>query len=131
MSQTDSRVALITGGARGIGLGIARSLASEGWRLALGGRRPAEDVAGVMKEFEQDGVEACYCWAMSRRRTIATEPSKKGRERFGALHLLVNNAGITSPGRRDILEADEESFDRVLGVNLKGPFFLTQAWPPG
>jgi len=48
------------------------------------------------------------------------------RERFGALHLLVNNAGITSPGRRDILEADEESFDHVLGVNLKGPFFLTR-----
>jgi len=127
MSRTDSRVALITGGARGIGLGIARSLAAEGWRLALGGRRPAEDVAGVMKEFEQDGVEACYCCGDvaaedDRRRTI-----EEVRGRFGALHLLVNNAGITSPGRRDILEADEESFDRVLDVNLKGPFFLTQA----
>ena len=127
MSRADSRVALITGGARGIGLGIARSLAAEGWRLALGGRRPAEDVADVMNGFEQDGVEVCYC-----RGDVATEADRgriieEIRGRFGALHLLVNNAGITSPGRRDILEADEESFDRVLDVNLKGPFFLTQA----
>ena len=127
MSRADSRVALITGGARGIGLGIARSLASEGWRLALGGRRPAEDVADVMTGFERDGVQVCYC-----RGDVAVEADRgriieEIRGRFGALHLLVNNAGITSPGRRDILEADEESFDRVLDVNLKGPFFLTQA----
>jgi NAD(P)-dependent dehydrogenase (short-subunit alcohol dehydrogenase family) len=49
------------------------------------------------------------------------------REHFGRLDLLVNNAGITSPGRRDILEADEAGFDRVFAVNLKGPYFLTQA----
>jgi len=127
MSRADGRVALITGGARGIGLGIARSLASEGWQLALGGRRPAEDVADVLVEFEQGGTGVCYC-----RGDVATAADRlriieEIRERFGALHLLVNNAGITSPGRRDILEADEESFDRVLDVNLKGPFFLTQA----
>ena len=127
MSRADGRVALITGGARGIGLGIARSLASEGWQLALGGRRPAEDVADVLVEFKQGGTGVCYCRgdvaiAADRLRII-----EEIRERFGALHLLVNNAGITSPGRRDILEADEESFDRVLDVNLKGPFFLTQA----
>ncbi len=50
------------------------------------------------------------------------------REKFGRLDVLVNNAGITSPGRKDILnDADEASFDLVMGVNLKGPFFLTQA----
>ncbi len=126
MSQPNRRVALITGGARGIGLGIARSLAAEGWEIALGGRRPVEEVTEVIEAFEADGVQACYCRgdvanATDRKRTVA-----EVRERFGALHLLVNNAGITSPGRRDILEADEESFDRVFGVNLKGPFFLTQ-----
>ena len=126
MSQPQHRVALVTGGARGIGLGIARWLATDGWQLALGGRRPIEDVADVLDTFRQDGIEVCYCQgdvavAADRKRTVT-----EVREKFGALHLLVNNAGITSPGRRDILEADEEDFDRVLGVNLKGPFFLTR-----
>ena len=59
--------------------------------------------------------------AADRERMIAAV-----RERFGRLDVLVNNAGITSPGRKDLLEADEAGFDRVVGVNLKGPYFLTQ-----
>ncbi|MEZ6053302.1 MAG: 3-ketoacyl-ACP reductase [Planctomycetaceae bacterium] len=59
--------------------------------------------------------------AADRERMIA-----ETRSAFGRLDVLVNNAGITSPGRKDILEADEASFDRVIGINLKGGFFLTQ-----
>lgn len=126
MSRT-SPVALITGGARGIGLGIAQVLAADGCRLALNGVRGESDVAEVLESLRSDhSVEVHYCQgdvssADDRQRII-----DEVRQRFGRLDVLVNNAGITSPGRKDILEADEKSFDRVVGVNLKGPFFLTQ-----
>jgi 3-oxoacyl-[acyl-carrier protein] reductase len=121
-----SRVALITGGTRGIGLGIARALADAGFALALNGVRPESEVAGVFEELRIAGAVVDYCpgdvgVAADRAAIIA-----RVRERFGQLDVLVNNAGITSPGRKDLLEADEAAFDRVIATNLKGPFFLTQ-----
>lgn len=121
-----SRVALITGGARGIGLGIARELASAGWRLMLNGIRPKEQVLDVLQELAGLGTEAEYCpgdvgLAADRMRLVEST-----LHRFGRIDSLINNAGITSPGRKDLLEADEESFDHVMAVNLKGPYFLTQ-----
>ncbi len=127
MSESSSPVALITGGARGIGLGIARCLALDGFSLALNGVRAETDVSETLVTLRNDqSAEVLYCRgdvsvAEDRQRMI-----EEVRERFGRLDVLVNNAGITSPGRKDILEAEEESFDRVIGVNLKGPFFLTQ-----
>jgi 3-oxoacyl-[acyl-carrier protein] reductase len=126
MSVSGRRVALITGGARGIGLGIARSLAAEGLMLALNGVRPEGDVGEVLDQLRAEGSHAMYCpgdvsSAEDRRRLI-----ERVRGEFGRLDVLVNNAGITSPGRKDILEAEESSFDRVVSVNLKGPYFLTQ-----
>ncbi|MFV0444192.1 MAG: 3-ketoacyl-ACP reductase [Planctomycetaceae bacterium] len=124
--MTTQRVALITGGARGIGLGIANALAAEGLTLALNGVRPEDDVGDVLHALKEQGTDVCYCQgdvslAEDRQRIIDTV-----RSRFGRLDVLVNNAGITSPGRKDILDADEAAFDRVVGVNLKGPFFLTR-----
>lgn len=121
------RVALITGGARGIGLGISRQLASAGWTLMLNGVRPKEAVAGVLEELEAAGVEVDYHAA-----DVATSDGRRDlvdavQQRFGRLDALVNNAGITSPGRKDILDAEEADFDRVIGINLKAPFFLTQS----
>lgn len=121
------KVALVTGGARGIGLGIARELAATGWALMLNGVRPAAEVATAVAELRELGADVDYCpgdlaEASQRQRLIDVI-----RERFGRLDALVNNAGITSPGRVDILDAEESSFDRVMGVNLKGPYFLTQA----
>lgn len=120
------RVALITGGTRGIGLGIARALAAEGWDLALNGVRQAEDVSACLDSLRHDGATVIYCRgdigvAADRQAVI-----EQVRGEFGRLHALVNNAGITSPGRKDVLEADEETWDRVFDTNLKGPFFLTQ-----
>ncbi len=119
-------VALITGGSRGIGFGIARSLAAENWNLAINGIRDEADVAEALARLEESGVEVVYCQgdiscSADRSRIMDTI-----RERFGRLNVLVNNAGITSPGRREVLDADDESFDRVMGGNLKGPYFLTQ-----
>ncbi len=105
---------------------MARSLAAEGWSLALNGVRAEAEVAEVLEDLREEGAEVLYCAgdvsvAADRQRMLDAV-----RDRFGRLDALINNAGITSPGRKDILEADEEAFDRVVGVNLKGPFFLTQ-----
>ena len=121
------RVALVTGGTRGIGLGVARALAAEGFDLALCGVREEALVAPVLAELRAKGGEVRYFAAdvasgADRERLLASV-----RSAFGRLHLLVNNAGIAPAVRADLLEAGEESFDRLVGVNLKGPYFLTQA----
>ncbi len=119
-------VALITGGTRGIGLGIAHSLAAEGHRIAINGVRPEAAAREAVESLAARGAEVVYCQgdvgSSDDRRAILD----RVRERFGALHFLINNAGITSPGRKDLLEADEAAFDQVVAVNLKGPYFLTQ-----
>lgn len=120
-------VALVTGSTRGIGLGIARRLAVDGHDLALNGIRPEAEAAAALQEIRSTGARAEYA-----RGDVSSADDRAAmlaviRDRFGRIDVLVNNAGITSVGRKDILEADEASFDRVLGVNLKGPYFLTQA----
>ena len=121
------KVALITGGARGIGFGIAQWLAREGFDLAINGVRDESLVAESLEQLRSNGVDVVYCQGdvsiPSDRESIV----RTVRQAFGRLNVLINNAGITSPGRKDVLEATEDSFDRVIGVNLKGPFFLTQA----
>jgi 3-oxoacyl-[acyl-carrier protein] reductase len=121
------RVALVTGGARGIGLGIARALAREGFDLALCGRREESEAAGALAELRALGAAVLYVSA-----DLASAPDRERllaavRERFGRLHLLVNNAGVAPPVRADLLEAGASSFEHVLRTNLEGPHFLTQA----
>jgi len=123
----DHRVALVTGGSRGIGLGIARALAGEQWDLAINGLRAESEVLAVLDELRGVGSDVVYCQGDVGQADGRAAILAAARAHFGRLHLLVNNAGITSPGRRDILEATEEAFDQVLAVNLKGAFFLTQA----
>lgn len=120
-------VALITGGSRGIGLGIAQHLARNGFDVAINGMREAEAVAEVVFELEKLGAGVLYC-----RGDIGDPEARKQilwqvRERFGRLNVLVNNAGVAPKERKDILEATEESFEYVIKVNLQGPYFLTQA----
>jgi 3-oxoacyl-[acyl-carrier protein] reductase len=122
-----SRTALVTGGTRGIGLGIARALAREGWHLALNGVRPDEDVAGAIDELRQAGRIVHYlrgdlASAQDRARIVSA-----ARERFGVVNALVNNAGRAPRVRADLLEASEESFEDLLRTNLQGPYFLTQS----
>jgi len=118
---------LITGGTRGIGLGIARALAREGWMLALGGRRSEADAASALSELRALGVEVHYLRgdlskAEDRARLVA-----ELRAAIGVPNALVNNAGRAPRARMDLLEATEDSFDEVLRTNLQGPYFLTQA----
>ena len=120
------QVALITGGSRGIGLGIATQLAEAGFDIAINGVRPEEKVKGVLDALKKFGGKVIYCQAdiASTEQRIAMVD--RIRESFGALHLLVNNAGIAPSERKDILEATEESFVHLLSTNLQGPYFLTQ-----
>ena len=119
-------VALITGGSRGIGLGIAKALVKEGYRVAINGVRPIQQIKETLNDLKADGGEVIYCQGdignSDERKKIVEEI----KNQWGHLHVLVNNAGIAPHERKDILEADEKSFDRLINVNLKGPYFLTQ-----
>ena len=126
MEEASRPVALVTGGSRGIGAGICRALAASGYDLVVNGRRPVTDVTDVVEEFESLGAGVLYVAADIGSREDRAAMLDSVRERFGRLDVLVNNAGITSPGRDDLLEAKEESFDLVINTNLRGPYFLTQ-----
>ncbi|KAA2242919.1 3-ketoacyl-ACP reductase [Chitinophaga agrisoli] len=121
------KVALITGGSRGIGLGIARHLAAGGYNLAINGIRPAAAVQEALTALRAYNVQVIYCQADIAYAEQRQQLLQQVKQQFGRLHVLVNNAGIAPRERKDILEATEQSFDEVLSTNLKGPYFLTQA----
>lgn len=121
-----NKTALITGGAHGIGLGVAEQLASEGYAIAILGRSSEEDVEKNIDKIKSFGTPVIYCCG-----SIASEKSRKSilhkiDAEFGRLDVLVNNAGVAPKARLDILSTTEENFDFVLNINLKGTFFLTQ-----
>jgi 3-oxoacyl-[acyl-carrier protein] reductase len=124
------KVALITGAGRGIGLGIAMALASDPidpCDIAVMDIHPDEVVIPALNELREQGVEVLYCRADVTDREARQRTLDEIEERFGRLNVLVNNAGVAPRVRADILEATEVSYDWVMGINLKGPYFLTQA----
>ena len=127
MSAEAGRTALITGGTRGIGLGIARALAGEGWNLVLGGIRAEAEVAGVLEELRATGAAVHYEPADLADRQQRIRLAQSLRARYGAVNALVNNAGRAPRARADLLDAREESFEELMRTNLQGPYFLTQA----
>ena len=122
-----NKVAMVTGGARGIGLGIALKLAEDGFTLVISGRRSLPQVQSALDQIRQRSAASIYVQAdvsngVERQRLLDSVEKSLGR-----LDVLVNNAGIAPRVRADILEATEESFDELIATNLKGPYFLTQA----
>ncbi len=118
---------LVTGGARGIGAGVVEELAKHGHNVAFCGRAGAEKAAerlAVLSEKYPGKIRYYQC----------DISDKADRERlinafiddYKELDMLVNNAGVAPDVRADLLDMSEESFDRVMGINLRGPFFLTQ-----
>jgi 3-oxoacyl-[acyl-carrier protein] reductase len=125
-------VALITGGSRGIGRGIALNLAKIGCDLVINYASNVEAASKVAADCVQlaaangRSIRAEICQADICRREDRQRLVDFTREHFGRLDVLVNNAGVAPYLRADILEATEESFERVIAINLKGPYFLTQ-----
>ena len=120
-------VALVTGGNRGIGLGISRRLVADGFAVSiLATREEPSDVLTELREAAGDPALVRYVRGSvadldDHRRYVADAVDAWGR-----LDLLVNNAGVAPTVRADLLDATPDSFDRVLGINLRGPYFLTQ-----
>lgn len=124
--MSERRVALVTGASRGIGRAIALALGRLNHAVLVNfaaSRAAAEGVAAEIVAAGSDAIAVGGDVARDddRRRLVST-----ALDRYGRLDVLVNNAGITSQGRKDLLEATEESWDRVFDINLKGPFFLAQ-----
>ena len=120
------KTALITGGSRGIGFGIAKALAKEGYNLAINGVRDETGAAEALDELRELGAEVLYCQgniAVAADREAIVE---KAYSIFGTINVLVNNAGIAPRVRLDILETTPENYQEVMTTNLEGPFFLTQ-----
>jgi 3-oxoacyl-[acyl-carrier protein] reductase len=120
------KTALITGGARGIGLGISQKLVEEGWNLAISGRKKFDEVKEIIKNLKTSGTEVRYYQSDISKREDHKSLLNLIKSDFGKLNLLINNAGVAPINRLDILEAEEESFDRLININLKGPYFLTK-----
>ncbi|MGB0715606.1 MAG: 3-ketoacyl-ACP reductase [Phycisphaerae bacterium] len=124
--MSNQKVALVTGGSRGIGRAISQELANEGYVVVINYHEnlAAAELARTMIEENGGKVDLCQgdISAKSHRDLIVSNVM----ERFGRIDFLVNNAGIAPSERMDILETDEASFDNVLNVNLKAPYYMTQ-----
>jgi len=117
----DDRVAVVTGGSRGIGAAIATALAGEGARVVISGRN--RDTA-EQKAAEIGGVAVV---ADASDRDSAREPVRQAIERFGRLDILVNNVGGMAGGNPDLFEGDDSAFERTLALNLTAAFWATRA----
>jgi 3-oxoacyl-[acyl-carrier protein] reductase len=122
-----NRVALVTGGSRGIGFGIALKLAESGFTVVISGRRTKEQVQPALDAIAERSPSSVYVQADVSDGAARASLLLAIEEQFGRLDVLVNNAGIAPRVRADILEAREESFDELIATNLKGPYFLTQS----
>ena len=124
-NEQNKRVAAITGGSRGIGFGVARKLAAEGFDLVIIGRRHESEVESL-NELKELCPRVLYCRGdiglADDRDSIVTSLFSH----YSSINLWVNNAGIAPVVRMDMLHTSEESYCEVMNTNLTGPFFLTQ-----
>ncbi len=125
MSKLSNKVALVTGGSRGIGAAIAKRLAADGAHVAITYTKGADAAASVVKEVEGAGGKAIAIQADATDAQAVKAAVEKTVAAFGGLDILVNNAGTAIP--KPFEETTIEELDRVLDINVRGMFFATQA----
>lgn len=122
----DKRVAIITGAARGIGYGIAEKLTQDDIAVVIFDIIERDQVEESIQNLKDTGVPVFYVQGDLTNSNDRKKLCQKTMEKFGRIDILVNNAGVAPRERNDILEMSEDSFDFVVGINLKGTLFLTQ-----
>lgn len=120
------KVALITGGSRGIGYSISKHLAEAGFDIAVNGIRDENSVKPDLERLRQTGADVLYCQGNISLSGERKKIIQQVEDHFQKLHVLVNNAGMAPRERKDVLETSEESFDEIISTNLKSAFFLSQ-----
>src|SRR6478672_2737881 len=125
MSKLSHKVALVTGGSRGIGAGIAKRLADDGASVAITYTKGTDAAASTVKEIERAGGKAMAIQADAEDADAVAAAVEKTVAAFGRLDVLVNNAGTAIP--KAFVETTLEEMDRVLGINVRGVFVATQA----
>jgi len=120
------KTAVVTGGSRGIGFAIARKLGLEGYNVAIMALDTIKECREAMDLLEADGTNSLYIQGSVSEEKDRTRLMEETVERYGGIHVLINNAGVAPSVRADLLEMTEESFDRVVGINTKGTLFMSQ-----
>lgn len=117
---------MVTGGGRGIGFAVAKRFAEDGYNVAIMSRSPMEDYKENLAQLDALGCDHIYVQGDVAVTADRENFLNKTLERFGKIDVLVNNAGVAPKVRVDLLEMTEESFDYVVGTNLRGTMFMTQ-----
>jgi 3-oxoacyl-[acyl-carrier protein] reductase len=125
MSRLSKKVALVTGGSRGIGAAIAKRLAADGASVAITYTKGADAAASVVKSIEKDGGKAIAIQADASDAKAVKDAVEKTVATFGGLDVLVNNAGTAIPKKFE--EATLEELDSVIDINVRGTFVATQS----
>ena len=127
MQELKGKIALITGGSRGIGKAIALALAEEGVNVAITGRNE-EKLKAVVQEIEQKGVKSAYAVFDITSKTEVYGALEKLQKDFGKIDVLVNNAGVAAFG--GILEMEDEKWEEIVKTNLFGAYYVVKAVVP-
>lgn len=127
--KNNRKTVIVTGAARGIGRGISMTLANAGYTVCAVGTRSVEDenVRAYLDELTAVSPDSFYLSGDISNTSDRERITEEAFAGLGEVDALVNNAGVAPNVRNDILEMTEESFDRVMGINLRGTFFLTQS----
>lgn len=121
-----AKTAIVTGGSKGIGLGISKKLAAEGFNLVILGTSGEQDNQAALDELRAMPCACIYVQGSVDALSDHARLLDAALARFGRVDVLVNNAGVGPLVRNDLLDMAPESYDRVMGINLRGPLFLTQ-----